>query len=147
MSIWSQMAKDILERKAGRIFATGGGFVFEASPEQLRKTHRSNPSLVVSGKAIIVRADQDGREMVLVSQRTVTCPKKEGRQGIYPRGKSGWHYPEKLCKKCPHRKPADREYHWPRCMLMTADDPKKAATEELISCFNEAAKKTAEIMR
>ena len=146
MSIWKQMADEIFERKAGRIRATPGGFVFDAPDWLLEKTRKLNPNLVVNGRATIRKKDQDGREMVQVSQRTVVCPLKEGRDGKYPRGKNGWYYPERLCKKCPHRLLSGKEYKWPRCALNAVDNPKKAAAAEFVSCFTRAADKANKLL-
>lgn len=146
MSIWTRMANDIFERKAGRIRAAPGSHVFEAPDWLIEKTRKVNPRLVSEGKLTVNTPDLDGRDAFLVSQRSVRCPKSEGRQGIYPRYERGYCYPEKLCKKCEHRVPAGGKYKWPRCLLRAADDPKRAAAEEFMSCFTKAVEEAKEIL-
>jgi len=126
------------EKKAGRIKATPGGYVFNPPDWLLEKTHQCNPNLVINGKPTIVEKDADGKDMVLVSQRTIVCPIREGRDGIYPRGATGWYYPDRLCRKCQYRQKASRQYRFPRCTYRASENPKQEAAKEVLAMWGKA---------
>jgi len=86
----------------GELFISTGGWVFEPTEQQLRRTAKKNAALAGGHR----RQDADGVDMCLISQPTVFCA-LPAWQGQYPKGGVKKQFPTYFvpvveCQKCEH---------------------------------------------
>jgi hypothetical protein len=153
MGILDHIFKDLFYTNTGRIYYTSGGWVKHPSQKLLDKTYAINPNL--RNNTYQYSYDADGKEMVLVIQRSVHCPNPEIGQDKHPRiatkakpDLKRYSVPSFICKKCQFHKKSDHrgKYRFPRCTFASSQNPAKEAFNGTVKLLDTAITEAKKIM-